>query len=121
MQPPVKIPLQKFRGHKSTLFTGRPQGESARKELKLDQKDTSNKMYTFIVPKGTTSINPSFFLGLLFKSIKKLSPNGFKKKYTFEFEEKENPEIVEILKQNIADAMRNAKNTLRDDDTFLLL
>ena len=31
-----RIDLFKYRGNNSSLFTGRPQGEAARKELKLE-------------------------------------------------------------------------------------
>ena len=66
-----KIDLTKFRGNKSSLFTGRPQGLEARTELNLDALDrTSDLEITFEIPEDTTSFNPSFYLGLLYPSYK---------------------------------------------------
>lgn len=76
------IDLLKFRGNLSTAFTGRPEGEKAREELNLDVLDMDKFQYTFVIPSGTTAFNPSFYLGLLFDSIKNLGINKFEEKYT---------------------------------------
>jgi hypothetical protein len=106
-----RISLLKYRGDHSSLYTGRPQGLETRKELELDKNDNAKNQVTFIIPKGTTSFNPSFFLGLLFDSIRNLGIEDFDKYYNFEIEETE-PSIIKVLKENLEDAKRNAKNAL---------
>jgi len=109
----IELDLLQYRGIKSSVFTGRPQGEQARQNLNLDNLDNSNNAIHFVVPSGTTTITPSFFLGMLFDSIKKLGFEVYKQKYFFNFKET-SAEIVEILKSNIAEGERNAINTVRD-------
>lgn len=112
-----KIDLSKYRGQSSTLFTGRPQGLQVRDELKLDYKDLDSNDYIFIIPKGTTSINPSFFLGLFFESIKKLGIEDFKKKYKFEFLDTSD-RVLNILKNHIQEGLDFSQNSLKDNNTL---
>ena len=75
------------RGISSTTFTGRPQGMQLRDTLKLDALDTDSNSYIIRIPEGTSSFNPSFYLGLFFPSIKKLKGiEGFKNKYEIIFQ-----------------------------------
>ena len=113
----MTIDLGNFKNVKSTLFTGRPQGKSVRQKLKLDELDKSDDIVYVNIPKGTSSINPSFFLGLFFPSIKKLGFEKFQEKYKIQIQET-NPIIVRILKGHIEDAFRNAKNTLNKTNSF---
>ncbi len=106
-----RIDLYKFRGQDSSLFTGRPQGESARKELNLDKNDKMGNKIVFVIPNETTSFNPSFYLGLLFDSIKYFGFDKFENYYTFEIADT-NPEIKKVLFSNLEDGKRNALNTL---------
>ena len=110
----VKIKmLEIYRGKKSTTFTGRPQGEQVRLKMNLNELDIDSKEYVIVFPANTTSINPSFYLGLFFNSVKNL--NGlecFKQKYQFEFEDKDN-ELVALLREDIADCERQAYNEFR--------
>ncbi len=105
------IDLLKYRGKNSSLFTGRPQGECARVELGLDSCDESQDIIKINIPKGTSSINPSFFLGLLFQSIKKLGIERFEQKYIFVIED-ENEEVRTVLLSNLDDGKRNATNEI---------
>lgn len=107
----IKINLEKFRGLNSTLFTGRPQGEAVRKELKLNDLDKGTNKIIFVIPKGTSSFNPSFYLGMLFDSIKFLGEDKFDNTYSFEIVD-ENDEIKKVLKDNLNDGKRNAMNTI---------
>lgn len=111
------INLLKYRGQNSSLFTGRPQGEAVRRELNLNEADAEKQHITFIIPKGTSSINPSFFLGLLFDSIKNHGYDEFHKYYTFEIEDT-NPSTKQVLLDNIDDGKRNAYNTLNNKTGF---
>jgi hypothetical protein len=114
----IKLNLEKFRGNRSSLFTGRPQGESARQELELDKLDRKDCKVTIIIPKGTTSLNPSFYLGLLFKSIKYLGLTKFDQHYEFEIEDFENAGIRQVILENIEDGKRYAKNSIEGRDSF---
>lgn len=111
------IDLGRYKSSKSSLFTGRPQGESVREKLDLDELDKNSDKVTVKIPKGTSSINPSFFLGVFFKSVKNLGPPKFLEKYSFEFED-ENPEVKSILMGHIEDALRNARNTISKKNSF---
>jgi hypothetical protein len=103
--------LGKYRGVNSTVYTGRPQGEAARRDLKLESYDSNDSKVAFLIPSDTTTITPSFFLGLLYESIKKLGLDGYSKKYVFKFQET-NEDIVRILKRDIEDGERNAVNSI---------
>lgn len=105
------ISLAQFRGSKSTLFTGRPQGEEARKKLKLDELDKADVEVELLIPDDTTSFNPSFYLGLLFNSIKKLGVDNFLKKYHLILESND-LDTISVLKANLDDGLRNATNTI---------
>lgn len=110
----IDIDLTKFKGQKSSLYTGRPQGQAAREELNLDEKDKKvGVKYVFLIPEGTTSFNPSFYLGLLYKSYKYLGLDGFKDKYSFDIRVS-NPETKNGIIRNLEDGMRNAINSLNN-------
>jgi hypothetical protein len=113
----IDIDLVKFRGNKSSVFTGRPQGYDVRKELKLDELDTSEDVIVFTIPEGTTSFNPSFYLGLLFDSYKTLGVDGFNSKYSFSIQAN-NPAIKRVLQKNLEDANRSAINSLNKKNPF---
>lgn len=107
-----KIDLGKYKGNRSSLFTGRPQGEVARKELGLDEIDRDNEIEVLLtIPEGTTSFNPSFYLGLLYKSIKYLGVNSFKNKYVFEINCNDD-KTREGIEKNLEDGLRNAINSM---------
>ena len=72
----------KYRGVNSNCFTGRKEGQEARKELRLDEKDRDSETYSIMIPASTNSLNASFYLGVLFTSISNLgSMEAFDKKY----------------------------------------
>jgi hypothetical protein len=112
-----QIDLNNFRGVNSSVFTGRPQGEHARSDLNLDKLDKTDSQTEFIIPAGTAAITPSFFLGLLYGSIKKLGVPGYRHKYKFYFKDTD-AEIVGILKENIQDGERRAMNALNQKGNF---
>lgn len=106
------IDLVQFRGNKSTLFTGRPQGMAARAVLKLDEYDKNENLeIIFEIPDGTTSFNPSFYLGLVYHSYKNLGVEKFSEKYKFEIKTLDE-ETKKVLIANLADGMRDAINEL---------
>ena len=107
-----RIDLTKFRGAKSSLYTGRPQGKEAREELKLDSFDKRNDIKViFEIPEGTTSFNPSFYLGLLYDSYKQLDLEGFSNKYSFDIKSTD-PDSIRVINSNLEDGKRNAFNEL---------
>lgn len=104
------INLLPYRGANSTTFTGRPQGEDVRKKLNLNESDSSSDNVSVEIPIGTTSFNPSFYLGLFFDSIKFLG--GFQKfseKYKIEIKDT-NPLTIKSLMRNLAEGERQAIN-----------
>lgn len=101
---------QEHRGRDSTTFTGRPQGKSVRDTLHISKMDLDNEKYIVSIPSGTTSFNPSFYLGLFFESIKALKGvDNFKKKYTLKILD-DNKKIIGNLEINIAECERQARN-----------
>lgn len=98
----ININLEKFRGNNSTLYYGRFKGETVRVELLLNNKDKDIFKYNFIIPDGTTSFNPSFYLGLLSDSIEKLGFEKFNNKYQFVILSN-NPNIISVINDNIND------------------
>lgn len=116
-----KINLIDYRGSNSSAFIGRVEGENARKELKLDSLDNEkDKEIEIIIPAGTSSINPSFFLGLFYDSIKKLKIDPFKNKYHFVFEEQDD-KMKYLLNRNIEESLKYASNFLKDKSSFSFL
>ena len=113
----IKIDLSKYRGDNSSLYTGRPQGSQVRKVLKLDEEDKLFREVIFTIPKGTTSFNPSFFLGLLFKSIETLGKDRFLKKYIIDYSSI-STEYQGIIRDDISDGMRHALNAINNDTGF---
>ena len=111
MQKEIKI--ESYRPEGTTSFVGRKQGEDVRRELKLDNYDKKNAQWEikFIIPENTTSFNPSFYLGLLFKSIKSLGIEKFKDRYHFIIES-DMPEIKRVLEKNLEDAYKHAIQSL---------
>lgn len=113
----IDLNLSDFRGQNSSLFTGRPQGLQVRNVLDLDNKDLDNEKYLVLIPQGTTSINPSFFLGLFFNSIKKLGVSGFNEKYKFEFLDS-SERVSNILFGHIKEALDFSVNSMKDNNTL---
>ncbi len=113
--------LKKFRGNSSSSFTGRPEGESARSELKLNEYDEDTQQYEIIIPKGTTAFNPSFYLGLLFKSIKKLGIEKFEIKYDIVFEETHDRSTIEQLDIDLYEGKRHALNEIQKKGGGLMM
>jgi hypothetical protein len=111
----VKKNLIDYRTPGSTSFVGRPQGEEVREKLGMEGLDISPDEVELIIPGDTTSFNPSFFLGLLYNSIKKLGVEGFKRKYSL-IVETENEELKNAIKKNIDDGFRNASNSINKND-----
>lgn len=104
----ILTPVQ--RGISSTTFTGRPQGMQLRGTLNLDAVDVDGIKYIVSVPEGTTSLNPSFYLGLFFPSYKKLKGvEGFKTKYEVVFNEQDTI-LKSLLETLLKDCEREAQN-----------
>nr|WP_183568753.1 hypothetical protein [Mucilaginibacter sp. SP1R1]MBB6152770.1 hypothetical protein [Mucilaginibacter sp. SP1R1] len=115
----MEINLKSYRPSNSTSYSGRPQGESVREKLKLSQIDKEDGELSLVIPSDTTSFNPSFFLGLLYDSIKNLGMEKFKKKYHLLIETN-NEALKQAIKKNIEDGLRNADNSLNGRNAFNL-
>lgn len=105
--------LKEYRGGvNSTSFTGRPEGKDVRQQLHLDECDISEDLYVVTIPSDTTSFNPSFFLGLFYDSMKKLSWEGFNKKYIFDISALED-KLEAVIRGNLEECYRKAKIDLQ--------
>jgi hypothetical protein len=114
----IKIDLSSYKSDKSTVFTGRLQGEITRKKLKLDVIDANEKtVVIFLLPDDTTSFNPSFYLGMLFKTYQTLGIDKVDFKYRFEFVTKDET-IRKVLIDNLEDGKRYAINSLNSMSSF---
>ena len=96
---------------RGTAFAGRPEGQQVREELKLKTLDMDVNLYSIVLPDDTTSFNPSFYLGLFFESVKKLGWSKFQEKYQFDYTIFR-PVLAEVIRQNIDECERKAKNEL---------
>lgn len=108
----IKLLKEHRGGVNSTSFTGRPEGKEVRRQLKLDECDGSNQLYVITIPSDTTSFNPSFFLGLFYDSMKKLTWDGFNKKYIFDISALED-KLESVIKGNLDECYRKAKIDLQ--------
>lgn len=114
----VIIELSKYKSSKSLIYTGRPQGEEVRRVLNLDELDKSKNSVVFVIPEDTISFNPSFYLGLLFPSYKKLNPEGFDLKYSFKINS-DNEDVIRVINKDLIDGKRNAINSLETPNSGL--
>lgn len=65
------------------VLSGRDKGEKIRSNIKIDLLDDDNEMYQIVIPDSVRTWNPSHFLGIFSKSIKKLGLECFEEKYKF--------------------------------------
>ncbi len=78
-----KIDLGNYRETGIRVISGRPKGEYARKSEKLDEI-ASGVPVTFSVPEDIVIVNPSFFLGLVGKSVGQLGKEQFLNQFKIE-------------------------------------
>ena len=77
------IDLINFLPKETLVYSGRPNGQAARKQYKVDSIDKNDECYEVLIPKETLSFNPSFFLGMFGDSIRTLRKEKFNEKYVF--------------------------------------
>lgn len=98
-----------------STFSGKDNGEYARKRLKIDNIDNTNEIISIKVPCDTTSINPSFFIGLFFNSFKKCgSIEKFNKKFKFDFSNLD-VTLKKYLMQDIEDCLYRCNTELENE------
>ncbi|MGL5544713.1 MAG: hypothetical protein ACRDB6_06365 [Cetobacterium sp.] len=91
-----RINIAKFLpSSKSDYLNGRPEGEDARKNLKLDVKDEKEEKVEIFISNKLIGINISFFLGLFSRSVVKYKEKGFYEHYKFIYEDEETKKLVE--------------------------
>lgn len=104
-------------GPDSTSFSGRPEGEAVRKKLKIAKLDKDHYKYVITMPPDTTTFNPSFYLGLLFESIKVLGMEKFKEKYVISIDNLyDEPKLT--IAEDINYALQRATEDLQDTFPF---
>ena len=107
----ITLTIEHRGGVASTSFSGRPEGEKLRKVFSLDEKDVDDCNYIIDIPSGTSAFNPSFYLGFLFPSIKKLGVEKFLSKYKFSFANL-SPTLKSLIEDDLREGLRNASNEL---------
>lgn len=80
--------------------SGRDLGLEVRDILELDILDDNEESYNIVLPVTLENINPSYFLGLFGKSVRKLLETNFRSKYSFIIMSAK-PEVRESLKEDI--------------------
>lgn len=107
MSDEIEIDLARFGG---PVYSGRHRGELVREKINLDKIDQDPSAVVIIqVPENTFSLNSSFFLGLLGKSIRAAgSRENFLKKFKF----KSPPHINEDIESGIERALLDRKSLL---------
>ncbi len=100
------IKMRKYQTEGAKLFSGRPEGAAARKELNLNDLDNDDKNYSVVLPDDTISFNSSFFGGLFEESVIRLGREGFVKKYSFVLEN--GSDISDYLKGDIEEGINDA-------------
>ena len=101
-----EIRMHNHRTPGSRVYSGRPLGERIRHQLGLNDKDSDDVGYVFLLPKDTISINSSFFGGLLEESVIKLGRETFCQKYSFEYDD--HSELKKSLWDNIEEGIDDA-------------
>ncbi|MDD5461985.1 MAG: hypothetical protein PHG00_10210 [Methylococcales bacterium] len=107
MSNEIEIDLKKFGG---PVYTGREKGQAIREKNnldKIDQDPTSNVI--ILVPDNAFSLNSSFFLGLLGKSIRAA---GSREKFLAKFQFKNPSHIEEYIDSGIERALLERTNLL---------
>ena len=113
-----RIELSAYKSANNTIYTGRPQGSAVRAKLFLEQFDKAeDTSVVFVIPENTTSFNPSFYLGLLFKSFEYLGLEEFDKKYNFEIQT-DDEQTRKVLLENLDDGKRYAINSINPKAGF---
>jgi hypothetical protein len=88
--------------HGGPVYAGRPKAEKLREKYRLDEIDSLTEQVRIKIPENTYTINSSFFLGLLGKSVRQAgSKEDFLRKFSFEapdvFKNKINDYIIRAL------------------------
>lgn len=105
----INLNLSSFKKARATAFTGRPEGSFTRKEARLDELDCNNDVkIEVIIPKNTSSINPSFFLGLFFKSYADLGEELFLSKYLFNTSNLDD-DLKKVISKDIKDGINKCR------------
>lgn len=101
-----RVDIAKFLpSSESDYLNGRPEGEDARKNLKLDEKDQRGEKTEIFISNKLIGINISFFLGLFSKSVVKYKENEFYRYYNFIYEDEETEKLV---KKDIENGVKEA-------------
>ncbi len=119
MKKNKEINLDRFLNPNENILTGREQGELSRKIIGLDSLDSDKNIeqIVFIVPENLIAITPSFYLGLLFKSFKKLELQNFQSRYKFNLLTQDN-QLIKRLNQDLEEGIRASIDSL-DKRSFL--
>lgn len=110
---PLVIELQKMEG---SVYSGRPEGELARKKFNLDKIDKEHRKVIVRIPESTYAVTTSFFLGLFGKSIRQAgSRSAFLGQYEIQA-----PEVFRnAFESYISRALQEHRASIRENSRFL--
>lgn len=98
---PLVLDLSKYHDKGVGVIAGRPRGERVRKDAGLDSADRSGRTVRIVIPAWVYSVNSSFSLGLLEKSVVILGETEFRRRYSFEGPDAEGVREDVISKANL--------------------
>ncbi len=114
----IDIHLEKFLMPNDDYLSGRPEGNTARRNLKLDKYDNEEVKINTVISDKIIGINVSFFLGLYSISINRLgSKEKFLEKFSFEICSS-NKDRKEIILGDINYGIKEALDESDFDDLF---
>lgn len=96
------------------VLSGRDKGEKIRNKIKIDLYDADSNVYQIVVPNFVRTWNPSHFLGIFSRSIKKLGLDQFEEKYKFISDTQD-----EKLKKTIEDDLKEGVEWALDESEIL--
>lgn len=78
-----RIDLGKYSNQGVGILAGRERGAAVRAEENLDAVDAASDEVEIFIPERLYAVNTSFFLGMFERSIVKLGPEAFRRRYHF--------------------------------------
>ncbi len=94
----ISIDLSNYTTPASKVFSGQSRGKDLRQILNIEKYEKGDYSVSIIIPEDTYSVNPSFFLGFLGKTVKKLGEEVFNSKFKFI--------CSSIIKENINEGIK---------------
>lgn len=83
MSKTIIFDLGEFQSPDSKIFAGHKRGKEFREKLNIQKYENEDTIIEFLIPEDTFSLNPSFFLAFLGKTVKNLGKKEFLRRFKF--------------------------------------